>query len=83
MGLGTHAWSLLKTGQQGPVLYKDNKSVNDAARPPEGGPAEADGRLPWSIDHPALTALLDSSLNSQRILIANPFIMICPSFYGI
>ena len=26
------------TGQQGPVLYKENKGVNDAARQTEGGP---------------------------------------------
>ena len=31
------------TWQQGPVLYKGGKGINDAARPPEGGPAEAGG----------------------------------------
>ena len=32
-----------KTGQWGPVLLKSDKSVNDAARQVEGGPAEAEG----------------------------------------
>ena len=37
LGSGTDAG----TGQQGPVLYKDEKGVNVAAHPPEGGPVEA------------------------------------------
>ena len=36
-----------QTGQQGPVLYKGDKSVNVAARPPEGGPSE--DRRPFGI----------------------------------
>ena len=52
-------------GQQGPVLYKGDKGVNDAARPPECGPAEAGSlpasSLPWSID--CLAWMPDSPLN--------------------
>ena len=36
------------------MLYKGDKDVNDAARPPEGSPAETRdllaSSLPWSID---------------------------------
>ena len=34
------------------MLYKGDKGISDAARPPEGGPAEAEGlsSLPWNID---------------------------------
>ena len=46
----------------GPKSGKSDKGVIDAARPTEGGPAEAGGlstsSLPWSIDHPA--RMLDS-----------------------
>ena len=50
------------------MLYKGDKGVNDAARPPEGGLAEAGGlstsSLPWSIDRPV--RMPDSPLNSQQ-----------------
>ena len=43
----------------GPVLYKGDKGVNDAARPPKGGPAEAGdlsaSSLPWNITPPVVT----------------------------
>ena len=49
---------IASTGQQGQVLYKGDKGVNVAARPLEGGLAEAGGlsasNLPLiSIPHPA------------------------------
>ena len=48
------------------MLYKGDKGVNDAARPPAGGPAEAGVfsalSLPWSIDRP--TWMPDSPLKS-------------------
>ena len=31
------------------MLYKGDKGVNDAARPPEGSPAQAEGLLPSSL----------------------------------
>ena len=31
---------IAKTGQQGSVLYRGDKDVNDAALSPEGGPAD-------------------------------------------
>ena len=34
---------IASTGQQGPVLYKGDKDVIDAAHPPESGPAEIGG----------------------------------------
>ena len=44
---------IASTGQQGLLLYKGAKGVNDAAHSPEGGPAEAGGlsasSLPWFI----------------------------------
>ena len=50
------------------ILYKGNKGVNDAARPPKGGPVEAGSlsatSLPWGIDR--TTQMQDSPLNSQR-----------------
>ena len=55
---------IAKTGQQGSVLYK---GVNDAVRPPEGGPAEAEvllaSSLLLSIDRPARVP--DSPLKSH------------------
>ena len=40
------------------MLYKGDKGVNNAARPPEGSPAEVGGlsasSLPWNIDCPAV-----------------------------
>ena len=62
------------TGQQGPVLYKGDEGVSDAARPPEGDPTEVGGlsasSLPWSIDRPAW--MQDSPLNSQRKWFSSP-----------
>ena len=38
-----------KSGQQGSVLYKGDKGVHDATRPPAGGPAEAGGHMVSSL----------------------------------
>ena len=37
------------TGSRGPVLYKGDKGVSDASRPPEGGTAETEGLLTSSL----------------------------------
>ena len=59
---------IAETGPRDPVLYKGDRGVSDAARPPEGGLAEAvdlsASSLPGSIDRPARTP--DRPLNSQR-----------------
>ena len=61
-----------KSGQQ--VLYKDDKGVNNAARPLEGDPAEAGypstSNLKWSIDRPArmLNSPLRSLCTKQRLI---------------
>ena len=58
---------IAETGPRVPGPYKDDKRVNDAARPPEGRPPETDSLsasgLPWSIDRPA--RMPDSPLSSQ------------------
>ena len=43
MNPGRDARLELKLDHRGPVLYKGVKGVNEAARPPEGGPAETGG----------------------------------------
>ena len=47
------------TEQQGPVQYKGDKGVNDAARSPEGGPTEAKGFICLCLP-PDRTWLIDS-----------------------
>ena len=57
---------IASTEQRGPVLSKGVKVINNAALPPEGGPAEVGGlsasSLPWSIDR--LARMPDSPLKS-------------------
>ena len=54
---------ITETGQKGPVLYKEDKGVNVAARPTEAGDLFASS-LPWSINRPA--RMPDIPLNSQQ-----------------
>ena len=59
--------------------YKGDKGDNVAARPPEGGPTEAEGlsalSLLWSINRPA--RMPDSPLNGQPNY---PPSQLCPTY---
>ena len=60
LGPGTDAGFIALTRQQGLVLYIGDRSVNVAAHPPKGGPAETGGLSASnlqliSISHPART----------------------------
>ena len=73
---------IAQTGQQGPVLFKGDKGINDAAHPSEGGPAEAGGlsasSLPLGIDRPA--RMLDINEIATKHL--NFCILIRSEIYG-
>ena len=64
---------IAKTGQQGPVLYKGDKGVNDAGRSPEGGPIKARGLSASSLPLFGLVSLFNSISTFVGYLMLKPF----------